>query len=171
MVIETVQLFAKYNAATNRKMNAILSSLTVDQWKKEFGGFFKSVEALCNHIYIADFNWLKRLSGLRSFSYIKAPLFDRSIAFDQMLFGNVDEYISMRDELDEQVTGFAGELRNDDLAMDLKYLDSRGNEFAKNFGGLIMHMLNHQTHHRAMISLYLEEMGIANDYSSLSGLL
>jgi len=171
MVIETVQLFAKYNAATNRKMNAILSSLTVDQWKKEFGGFFKSVEALCNHIYIADFNWLKRLSGLRSFSYIKAPLFHRSIAFDQMLFGNVDEYISMRDGLDEQVTGFAGELRNDDLAMELKYLDSRGNEFTKNFGGLIMHMLNHQTHHRAMISLYLEEMGIANDYSSLSGLL
>jgi len=171
MVIETVQLFARYNAATNRKMNTILSGLTIEQWRKEFAGFFKSVDALCNHIYIADFNWLKRFSGLRSFSYIKAPLFHGSITFDQMLFGSVEEYISMRDELDEQLTGFAGELRNDDLAMDLKYLDSRGNEFAKNFGGLIMHVFNHQTHHRAMISLYLEEMGIANDYSNLSGVL
>jgi len=171
MVIETVQLFARYNAATNKKMNNIISGLAVDQWRKEFAGFFKSVEALCSHLYIADFNWLKRFSGLRSFSYIKASLFHEDITFDRIPFGSVEEYISMRDELDDQLTGFADELRNDDLAMDLKYRDSRGNEFAKNFGGLIMHMFNHQTHHRAMISLYLEEMGIANDYSNLSGVL
>jgi uncharacterized damage-inducible protein DinB len=31
----------------------------------------------------------------------------------------------------------------------------------------LWHIFNHQTHHRGMISLYLDMMGIDNDFSGL----
>ena len=57
------------------------------------------------------------------------------------------------------------------MGLNLTYMDSRGDEYKKNFGGLIIHMFNHQTHHRGMISIYLEELGIANDFSNLNSIL
>jgi len=53
----------------------------------------------------------------------------------------------------------------------LTYIDSHGNEYTKNFGGLIIHMFNHETHHRGMISLYLENLGIDNDFNSFNQIL
>jgi uncharacterized damage-inducible protein DinB len=171
MDIQTIKLFAKYNTDTNRKMNDIIIELTKEQWEKEFGGFFKSIQAICNHVYIGDFNWLMRFSNLRRFNYVQDTLFQKNIRFDEMVIGTVQKYNSMRDILDKEINNFVNELSDDDLAKDLRYLDSRGNEFRKNFGGLIISMFNHQTHHRGMISIYLEQLGVANDYSNLTAVL
>ena len=33
--------------------------------------------------------------------------------------------------------------------------------------GLLIHLFNHQTHHRGMISLYLEMLGKENNYNNI----
>jgi uncharacterized damage-inducible protein DinB len=33
--------------------------------------------------------------------------------------------------------------------------------------GLLIHLFNHETHHRAMVSIYLEMLGKANDYNNV----
>lgn len=171
MDIKTIKLLATYNAATNERMGAIFARLSQGQWERKFQGFFNSIRSMCNHIYIADFTWLKRFSKLRKFAYIENPIFKKNIKFDEMVIGPVKEYISMRNELDNLVNRFADELNQEALDKDLDYQDSRGTEHRKNFGGLILHMFNHQTHHRGMISLYLEAQGIENDYSNLTEIL
>lgn len=142
MDLQTLKLLADYNEKTDQKLNAIIAGLSNEQWMREFGGFFKSIKSMCNHIYICDFNWLMRFSPLRQFNYI-----------------------------DAMINNFVNEIIHDDLNEEIEYTDSHGNMHKKNFGGLVLHMFNHQTHHRGMISICLEEMGIANNCSNPTDLV
>ena len=167
MDIRTLKLFAEYNRKTNSDMDAIIEKLQAHQWNQEFKGYFNSIKSLCNHIYIADFNWLKRFSKLRKFSYIDNALFNQELGFGSAVFETVEEYLDKRKVLDAQIIEFVNGIAPEDLDKYLEYTDSHGKVHKRLFGGLILHCFNHQTHHRGMISIYLENMGISNDYSNL----
>ena len=165
----TLVLFAKYNKAVNGKMNGIINTLSPEEWGKDLGGYFQSVRGLCSHLYIADFNWLKRFSKLRDFSVFQDALFTREpYSFKEELFQDMGEYLTRRSELDEKIIAFTNEITEADSNSLLKYIDSHGTPYEKNFGALVMHCFNHDTHHRGMISLYLEMLGYENDFASLS---
>ena len=167
MDIKTIKLLAGYNEKTNKEMNKYISQLNETQWNTNFNTHFPSIFKICNHIYIGDFNWLKRFRTLRDFQYIKDGFFSKEISFTMDAFKDPKEYIAKREHLDQQIYEFVDELTENDLTVNLKYTDSRGTEHNRNLGGLIIHMFNHQTHHRGMISIYLEMLGIDNDYSNL----
>jgi len=157
---------ANYNRNVNEKMDAIIKILSREQWNRDLGGYFHSVRGLCSHLYICDFNWLKRFSKLRDFNVFGEEFFNREpYSFSDVLFDNMGEYLSKRPLLDEKIITFTKEITNADIALSLKYTDSHGTNYDRNFGGLVMHFLNHETHHRGMISLYLELLGIENDFS------
>ena len=165
----TLVLFAKYNKAVNEKMNGIIKTLSPEEWAKDLGGYFESARGLCSHLYISDFNWLKRFSKLRDFTVFKEALFEREpYSFKEELFEDMGEYLAKRPMLDEKIIAFANETSDADMNSLLKYTDSHGTPYEKNFGGLVMHCFNHDTHHRGMISLYLEMLGRENDFASLS---
>jgi len=169
---DTIVLLAKYNKVVNEKMGALIKTLFPEEWDKDLGGFFKSVRGLCSHLYICDFNWLKRFSQLRDFTVFKEAFFSRApYPFSEVLFEDMNEYLAKRPELDEKISAFAEELTDGDLHALLKYSDSRGNAYEKNFGGLLMQSFNHGTSHRGMISLYLEMLGRDNDFSSFGAVL
>jgi uncharacterized damage-inducible protein DinB len=167
MDVQTSMLFAKYNQVANNDMNLLISKLDVGQWNREFGGYFKSIKEVCNHLYITDFNWLKRFSKLRDFHYIKNPIFDHDLAFGTNPISEIPDYLQKRKELDEKLIQFTSEIRPDDLDSDLSYSDSQGVPHKRNFGGLVLHAFNHQTHHRGMVSVYLDIMNIHNDFSNV----
>ena len=167
MDIITIKLFARYNEKINIEMGEIISRLSIAQWEKEFKGFFNSVKSICNHIYISDFYWLIRFSKLRKFEFMENKFFYKSIGFDETVINDTQDYMGKRIELDIQIDKFINEVKQEELKQQLKYVDSHGKENTRNFGGAILHMFNHETHHRGMISIYLEEMGIENDYSNL----
>lgn len=171
MDIRTMKLFAEYNRRTNTVMNEIIGKIGGEQWNKEFSGYFRSVRSLCNHIYICDFNWLKRFGKLRDFTYIRDTFFERAMPFDSMALEDTGDYIAKRREMDERIIDFSSEITDDDIRKTLTYTDSHGKEYGRVFGGLILHFFNHQTHHRGMISIYLEHMGIDNSYSDLMCML
>jgi uncharacterized damage-inducible protein DinB len=166
---ETITLLARYNRAVNKIMDDIIKTLSPAEWDKNLGGFFKSVRELCSHLYVCDFNWLKRFSKFRSFAVFEDPFFSRDpYSFKEVLFEDVREYLSKRPELDEKIIRFAGELDNADMGGMLKYTDSKGTDSCKVFGVCVMQSLNHETHHRGMISLYLEMLGRENDFSTMT---
>jgi len=69
--------------------------------------------------------------------------------------------------LDNIILEFVDELEEDDLEKELKWTNSKGIQFEKKLGVCLIHLSHHQTHHRGMISLYLEFIGKENDYSNL----
>lgn len=171
MDLYSIKLFAMYNEITNIEMNEIISELSSVQWERQFNGYFNSIKSMCNHIYICDFNWLKRFSNLRPFKFIRNSMFKQTLGFDEVVLESIQDYKEKRGKLDISINEFVNELKREDIEKDLKYIDSHGKEYNRNFGGLILHMFNHETHHRGMISIYLEEMKIANDYSNLMDML
>jgi uncharacterized damage-inducible protein DinB len=160
-------LFAKYNKTANQKMNEVIKTISKEEWEKNLGGYFSSVRGLCSHLYICDFNWLKRYSRFRDFAVFKEAFFAREpYSFKEVLFADKDEYLTNRPLLDDKITAFINEIEDKDLNSLLKYTDSSGTAYEKSFGGLVMQSLNHDTHHRGMISLCLEMLGRENDFSS-----
>ena len=169
---DVLVLLAKYNKTANEKMDAVIKTLAPGEWDKSLGGFFKSVRGVCSHNYVCDFNYLKRFSKLRDFVLFKEPFFSRNpYPFTETLFPDMGEFLAKRPELDAKLIAFVEELRDEDLSSSLRYNDSKGNPIEKNFGGLVMHNFNHDTHHRGMISLYLEMLGKDNDFNSLAPVL
>jgi uncharacterized damage-inducible protein DinB len=169
---DTFVLWARYNKAVNEKMNEIIKTLAPGEWDKPLGGFFNSVRELCSHLYVCDFNWLKRFSRLRDFAVFKEPFFGREpYSFSEVLFEDMGEYLAARPALDENILSFVGELDDEDLNSLLKYTDSHGTGHEKVFGGLLTQSFNHGTFHRGMISLCLELLGRENDFSSFGAVL
>ena len=162
---ETISLFVQYNKSVNWKMNEIILTLDPEEWDKPLGGFFKSVRGLCSHIYIGDYNWLKRFKNLRSFKTMDDPFFNNNYSFRETIFENINDYIAKRPDLDNRIIAFAAELTDADMSGVLQYTDSEGKAHNRNFGACLMQFLNHETHHRGMISLYLELLGKENDFS------
>jgi uncharacterized damage-inducible protein DinB len=171
MDIQTLYFFANYNLAVNQKMNAHIDTLSDDQWNRRFSGYFNSIRSMCNHIYTCDFNWLKRFSQLRSFSFIEGTEIENGLEYGKMHIGTIQDYRVKREWLDTKILEFVAEIEEKDIQAILKYVDSHGTTYQNNFGLLVLHMFNHETHHRGMISLYLEEMGIENDYSNIYDLI
>lgn len=171
MDIRTLKLLAEYNRKTNSEMNTIIQKLEPSQWNQEFKGYFSSIKSLCNHIYLGDFNWLKRFSKLRTFSYSKKALFNQDLQFVALVFERIDEYSVQREILDHHLIELVNEIRLEDLDQYLDYLDSHGKVNKRLFGGLVLHCFNHQTHHRGMISIYLDTLGISNDFSNLASMV
>jgi uncharacterized damage-inducible protein DinB len=164
-------VLAKYNRGVNEKMNGFIRDLSDEEWNREFKGFFPSVRSLCSHLYISDFNWLKRFGGVKEFTALKDPLFDQTLTYDMTLFPGKDEYLAKRPVLDEKFISLTGESEDEDFSKNLTYTDSRGVAVEKKFRAPLLQMFNHQTHHRGMISLYLEFLGRANDFSGIMALV
>ena len=62
--------------------------------------------------------------------------------------------------LDAIIDAMAAELRPADLEQVLVYRNTRGQAFRKYFGSLLLHVFNHQTHHRGQASTLLTQAGV-----------
>ncbi|MDR2101946.1 MAG: DinB family protein [Treponema sp.] len=161
---------ARYNQGVNEKMNGYIQSLTNDEWNHEFKGFFKSIRGICSHLYVGDYSWLKRFENLREFKTLKDPFFTQNLSSKEVLFPDKEDYLARRPELDKQIIALIDETLEGDYPQVLKYANSQGKTFEKKFGTALLQVFNHETHHRGMVSLYLELLGKENDFSSLLSL-
>jgi uncharacterized damage-inducible protein DinB len=69
--------------------------------------------------------------------------------------------------LDEIIISFANELTEHDLERSFDFTNSKGITVHKKLLVYLLHLSHHKTHHRGMISLYLEMLGKENEYSAL----
>jgi len=169
-MLETIRLMARYNTHANAQMNKVLATLAPEDWEKDRGGYFPTLSALVGHIYTADVHWMVRFTALRPLASVKGAPFDFPPAFGDKVFSSFIDYLPKRQALDAKLEAFVGEITDADIPKDLDYRNSRGEAHSKNVGGLLLHVFNHQTHHRGAIAEVLDQMGVANDYSNLNAL-
>ena len=163
----TVSLFARYNEKANEGLCKVVSTLTADEWNKEFQGFFKTVRSICSHNYTVDIMYCNRLKNLRAFKTLEDPVFAESYDFRTVYFENIDEYLNKRPVLDKLMSAFIEEVTEEDLAGIVKF-EGRNGIIERNFGAWLLQLFSHSAHHRGMVSIYLELLGKENDFNSLT---
>jgi uncharacterized damage-inducible protein DinB len=146
-------------------MNEIIKTLSEEEWDKQFSGYFKSIHELCSHIFIADYRMFKGFRSVCIIKNIDDTYFDKEYTYKDTLFKDINEYIINRMEFDNIIIDFVKEIIPNNLNNDMKHTTSNGITISKKLELFLMTIFNHQTHHRGMISLYLEMLGKENDYS------
>jgi uncharacterized damage-inducible protein DinB len=161
------ELLVKYNKGANEKMNEIIKELSEEEWNRQFSGYYKSIHELCSHIFGGDHRWLIKFKKIGEYKTISDKNFNTEYNFSELFFKNVNEYIIERNEMDRILIDFVNELSEEDLDKKMKWTNSKGKDCVHTLGTGLLHLSNHETHHRGMISLYLEFIGKENDYSNL----
>jgi uncharacterized damage-inducible protein DinB len=147
--------YVKTLAAYNRWQNASLyeagATLTDAQRREDRGAFFKSVHATLNHLLWADKMWMSRLSDVAR-PETPFPGIDH--------VADWDELTQRRNALDDRIIAWAGGLAADDLSGELVWISGlMGGEARRPRWLAVVHMFNHQTHHRGQVHALLTGLG------------
>lgn len=161
--LEHFQLMARYNQRMNRQVYAATANVPAPILERDLGAFFKSILGTLNHLLVTDLIWLDRISRhqRRYESLQKVSRYPKPDALNATLYSDHTELKMVREELDSLIVFWlAEEVKEADFARTFTYTNTRGISSTRNFGELVSHMFNHQTHHRGQLSTLLNQLGI-----------
>jgi len=143
-------MMAAYNAWCNERIYEAVALLPDTDYRADRGAFFKSIHGTLNHLLAADRIWLKRMTG-------KGDAPDR---LDPILFDGLADLRQARRSEDERIIGYVEGLSEADLAARIRYRGiTNPAEVEQPLGSILMHVFNHQTHHRGQVHCLLTGLG------------
>ena len=152
---------ARYNGWMNERLYEVASTLTDDERRRDLGAFFGSIHATLTHLLICDRAWLARLCGDRSeFAFCDARGAPLAVAgFSDDIYPDFARLRSERRKTDERLSEWASALRPEDLVSEIAYKDSTGATHRHALWWAVIHVFNHQTHHRGQVTTLLKQLG------------
>jgi uncharacterized damage-inducible protein DinB len=161
-LLKQIKLMAQYNQWMNHRIYQTAKQLPDTKLNEDKKAFFGSILGTLNHILVADIVWLKRFSTHPShhvsLKYIRQ--IEQPKKLNQILHDNFDLLTQKRWELDGVIIEWCQEITDNDLSFMLPYNNMKGEPSVKEFGSLIFHFFNHQTHHRGQITTLLSQENI-----------
>lgn len=144
------QLMARYNQWMNEKLYQVCANIPHEERKKDLGAFFKSIHGTLDHILYGDKAWMGR--------FIQMPF--QVTVIGQELYQNFEELRAQRQATDQHILKWSQDLDPAWLESQFEYtsnVDSR-TRFLPAWV-LVMHMFNHQTHHRGQVTTLIKQLG------------
>ena len=144
---------ARYNLWQNESLYAASDMLSDAARRKDRGSFFGSIHATLSHILWADQLWMSRLSNWT------AP---EGPSQEVPLYADWTELKHHRSAADSTFMTWADNLQQADIDGDLQwYSGSLGRGMTSPRALCMVHMFNHQTHHRGQVHCMLTAAGAA----------
>ncbi|MBU6439540.1 MAG: DinB family protein [Betaproteobacteria bacterium] len=171
--IAHLQLLAEYNRWMNERLYAAAARLGPEELARDRGAFFGSILGTLNHLVVADTLWLRRFARHpRQWPQI-APVLQLPVpaSLDAIVFPTLPELRQRRGDLDTWILQWTGALHDEDLDTPLHYANSKGQPYCRELHGLLLHMFNHQTHHRGQATTLLTQAGADVGVTDLLALL
>jgi uncharacterized damage-inducible protein DinB len=147
---ENFRLMASYNRWMNEKLYTLCATLSDEERKRDRRAFFRSIHGTLNHLLLTDRGWLGRFLG--------RPWTFRSL--DQELYDDFEELRRQRAKTDAAIEDFVAELTAEKLAENFSYTTYAGRSYTHALGPALVHLFNHETHHRGQITTLLSQLGI-----------
>jgi uncharacterized damage-inducible protein DinB len=138
-----------YTAWASRRLVDAASQLSPDQLTRDFGTADKSVLGTLVHVFAADRIWLARVHGNAPTSFVSDA--DYHLAVLQ------DDWPVVLDEWQSWAAGLA----DAGAAEILSYSDMSGRPWQQPLWQIVLHVVNHGTHHRGQAAGFLRSMGQA----------
>ncbi len=138
-MLDAIRHLAGYNAWANGKIYDAAARLNHEQLWRDAGLFFRSVGGTLNHILVADRVWMKRFTG-------EGEHPDR---LDAILHTDFSELRAAREAEDRRIVSYIAGLDNERLQRSFTYrLMTLPQEVTSTLWPDLLHLFNHQTHHR-----------------------
>src|SRR5262249_39993568 len=134
----------------NEKLYALCATLPDAERKRDRRAFFRSIHGTLNHLLLTDRAWLGRFTG--------QPLSFRSL--DQELYADFGELRRERTSTDAAIEEFCGDLTDERLNAEISYANTSGTRYTHPLAPALVHLFNHETHHRGQITTLLSQLGI-----------
>ncbi|MCZ4350956.1 DinB family protein [Roseovarius aestuarii] len=145
-------LMARYNLWQNANLIAAADTLDDDARRLDRGAFFGSIMGTFNHLLWGDLTWMARLDG-------GAPP-RGGIGESPDLLPDWASYKHARAQTDKRILGWADRLEPEALTGDLTWHSGAlGRDLTRPLDMLVLHVFNHQTHHRGQIHAMLTSAG------------
>jgi arsenate reductase len=145
-----LRLMATYNHAMNERIYALAAELTDEQRKRDLGAFFGSIHRTLNHILWAD------ARAVRKFTDGPIPPAD----VNHEMHADFAELRKLRASVDDGFLKAAAQLKQEDLETWTTVTSvATGRTRTWPVGAMLVHIFNHQTHHRGQLTTMLRQLG------------
>jgi len=141
---------AENNAWANATLHAALKGLPEGAFTAPRPGFFSSLAATMNHILAVDLYYLDALEG----GGLGRAVFDRAEVSDAA------ELAELQAAADRRFIAFCGALTPERLAATCRQARA-GGVVEENVAATILHLVQHQVHHRGQAHVQLSHAGAA----------
>ena len=143
---------AAYNAEMNRRVYGAALRLPDHVRRAEGGVFWQSLHGTLSHLLWADRTWLSR------FGVGEAPR--ERLPDSGKLEDNFDTLWAQRQGFDRVLIDWAGRLEPRDLAGEITwYSGAVGRTVSRPVALIVVHLFNHQTHHRGQAHALITRAG------------
>jgi uncharacterized damage-inducible protein DinB len=165
---ELFELLAEYNAKTNREMLGILGAQSPELASRPAGAYHGSILGVLNHLLQADVLWLRRFSLLPELSFVppELPAF-KVQGLKEVVWDSLSVFQPLREKVDELLGRAVRAIPPARYPEILEYRNIKGEAQRKVIWRTLLHLFNHQTHHRGQVAALLDQFGVQNDYSNL----
>ena len=164
---------ALYNRWMNDKLYEAAVGLDESDRRRDLGAFFGSVHLTLTHLLICDRAWLARLSANREeYTFCDASgarIAVLSLSHD--VYPDFAQLAAERRATDERIVAWVDGLRASDLEATVAYKDTKGNPYEHAMWWGLIHMFNHQTHHRGQVTTLLKQLGVDPGVTDLIAML
>ena len=144
--------FSAYNSEMNRRIYAAAARLSDAERRQDRGAFFGSIHGTLNHLLWADQAWMSRSAG---WPKLTTPGTESARLYDDFALMQ-----RKREEVDAGIEAWAAGLTDDWLAGELTWFSGIAqSEMTAPKTIMLVHMFNHQTHHRGQTHALLTAAG------------
>ena len=151
--MDTLNIFrtlARYNRAANQRLYEACAHISDEEYRRQRAGSFGSIHALLNHGLLADRIWMSRFSGAgKTTPPLNTVLYDE---FSSLRTARQQDDVAMEEFFHNAPESF--------LTEKLSYTNSKGVHYEEASVPAVLHMFNHQTHHRGQVHVMLSQCGV-----------
>src|SRR5690349_17933589 len=115
MTTKDLETLYDYGYWANRKLFAVVSQLTPEEFTRQVAGSYGSVRNTLVHMLSAEWGWLDRCGGLK-----------RGPKLDATNYPTKESVIETWTNVEKHVREFLSKLTNDDLGRNAEYANERG---------------------------------------------
>lgn len=140
------EMLAGYNEWANRRLYVAAAGLTDVDYHADHGAFFGSVHGTLNHLLVGDRVWMHRFTG-------EGPLPTR---LDEILYDDFTGLRAAREAEDARIAAYVASLTQSNLDGTIRYRTiSKPAYIEQELKLALLHVFNHQTHHRGQVHCLL----------------
>jgi uncharacterized damage-inducible protein DinB len=161
LTADHLRMMARYNAWQNAQIMRGVDGVSLKLLTEDHGAHFGSILGTLNHILWADRLWLHRFG-------VEEVRPEGGIAESTALTPTGAAWGAARFATDGRISLWAEDVRSLDLTGDLTWQSgATGARLTRPLAVCMIHMFNHQTHHRGQVHAMMTRAGLAAPVTDL----